>query len=190
MVLILVENLIFKTMRILLFIILLPLVSLSQNFFVNQSEVSFFSSAPIEDISAISNRLEGVVDFENSTFFFRVPITTFIFPSSLMQKHFNEKYMESDIYDISSFKGIFKEKVTISNFQNQIIKAEGALNIHGVSQDISIHTELMDNNEVMSFHSEFKVVLKDFNIKVPKIVMMNIADTILVRVSGTLIEKE
>ena len=177
------------SMRNLIVLLLFPVVCLSQKMFVQNSHVDFFSSAPLEDIAAISNQLEGVVDFDTGNFFFRIPIHTFIFPSSLMQKHFNEKYMESDVYSMSSFKGSFEEKITISNNQLVTINSRGVLNIHGMNQDVQIETELTINNNQVQFRSEFNVLLKDYNIKIPKIVRMNIADTILVNVSGNLIIK-
>jgi len=154
--------------------------------FVKNSQISFFSSAPLEDISAISNKLEGVVDFETGDFFFRIPINTFIFPSSLMQQHFNEKYMESEIYSMSSFKGKFEEKINLSTNQIVNVSAIGVLDIHGVTQNVIIKTDLIIKNGKPRFSSIFNVLLKDHNIKVPKIVRMNIADTILVNVSGNL----
>ena len=169
--------------------VFIPFFCVSQKLFVNQSKVSFFSWAPLEDISAVSNKLEGVVDFSSGDFFFRAPINTFIFPSSLMQKHFNEKYLESDVYPASYFKGKFMEKISISKNQSKIIEATGILSIHGVDQDVSIKTVLTIENEQVLFSSKFKVLLKDYKIKVPKIVRMNIADTIDVKVSGNLVPK-
>ena len=165
----------------------IPIMCMSQKMFIETSEVSFFSSAPLEDISAISNKMEGVVDFESGNFFFRIPITSFMFPSSLMQKHFNEKYMESELYDLSTFKGSFDKKISQNYDTTLVISALGVLNMHGKDKNVDIETRLdIDNNKVF-FSSEFNVLLKDYNIKVPKIVRMNIADTILVNVSGTLI---
>ena len=40
----------------------LSTISFSQQLFVNESKTSFFSSAPLEDISAVSDALDGVVD--------------------------------------------------------------------------------------------------------------------------------
>ena len=168
---------------------LIPFFCFSQKLFVEDSKVSFFSWAPIEDISAVSNKLEGVVDFSSGDFFFRVPINAFIFPSSLMQKHFNEKYLESDVYPTSYFKGKFMEKISILENQSKIFDATGILSIHGVEQDVSIQTILNIENEKVTFSSEFQVFLKDYQIKVPKIVRMNIADTIDVKVSGNLVPK-
>jgi len=186
--LILAENLIYK-MRELLILLLLPLFCLSQKMFVQNSQVHFFSSAPLEDITAISNKLEGVVDFDTGDFFFRIPINTFIFPSSLMQQHFNEKYMDSETYSVSYFKGNFSEKINISDNQLINISAIGTLNMHGVNQDVVIQTNLMIQDEQAQFNSVFDVFLKDYKIKIPKLVRMNIADTVLVDVSGTLIKK-
>tara|TARA_Y100001968_G_scaffold324642_1_gene364387 strand:- start:1073 stop:1603 length:531 start_codon:yes stop_codon:yes gene_type:complete len=176
-------------MRLFLLLLLIPCFCLSQKLFVEQSKVSFYSWAPLEDISAISNTLEGVVDFDTGDFFFRIPINTFVFPSSLMQKHFNEKYMESDIYSMSSFKGHFTKKISISKNQEVSISAKGILSIHGIDHDVTIETNLNIKNQQIAFSSEFNVLLKDYKIKVPKIVRMNIADTISVSVSGNLIHQ-
>ena len=188
MVLILVENLIYEYENFIAFLLFFFFLSISKNVCWNITG-DFYSSAPLEDISAISNKLEGVVDFETGDFFFRIPINSFIFPSSLMQQHFNEKYMESDLYSISSLKGNFKEKIKLSQNQSADIKAIGVLNMHGVNQDFLIDTYLNVEDNQVQFHASFNVLLKDFKIKVPKIVRMNIADTILVNVSGNLITK-
>ena len=175
--------------NILFLFLLLPLFCFPQKRFVENSKVSFFSYAPLEDITAVSNKLEGVVDFETGDFFFRIPITSFIFPSSLMQKHFNEKYMESELYSMSTFKGSFLNEVSLSKNQLVNIESVGVLNIHGIDREVIIKTDLIIKDSQVDFSSEFEVLLKDYKIKIPKIVMMNIADTILVNVSGNLISK-
>jgi len=157
--------------------------------FIQASQVDFFSSAPLEDISAISNKLEGVVDFDTGNFFFRIPINSFVFPSSLMQQHFNEKYMESELYTLSSFKGNFKEIINLTKNQSINIEAIGVLNIHGVDKDVTVQTYLNIEDSQVQFASSFNIFLEDFSIKVPKLVRRNIADTIMVNVSGNLIEK-
>ena len=175
-------------MRIIVFL-LLSSYCFSQKSFVDESKVSFFSAGPFEDISAISNKLERVVDFETGNFFFRIPINTFLFPSSLMQKHFNEKYMESETYSMSSFKGSFNKKISLLENRVVSVTAQGILSIHGVDQNVTIITDLNIGNSKVEFSSIFHVLLKDYNIKIPKIVRMNIADTILVNVSGNLISQ-
>ena len=157
---------------------------------MKNSAVSFFSWAPLENISAVSNDLEGVLDLETGSFYFRIPVNTFVFPSSLMQQHFNDNYLESDKFPTSSFKG----NINKSLFQNINIgelfsmQSVGVFNLHGVDQDVSINVFLEKNSsEKINIFSEFEIALKNYKIKVPKIVRMNIADTILVKVTGQLI---
>ena len=97
--------------------------------------------------------------------------------------------MESEKYSLSVFKGNFSEKINILENQQTTIIAQGILNIHGVDRDVSIKTDLNIQNQLLEFKSTFDVYLKDFKIKVPKIVRMNIADTIQVSVSGFLKER-
>ena len=106
-----------------------------------------------------------------------------------MQKHFNEKYMESELYSMSTFKGSFLNEVSLSKNQLVNIESVGVLNIHGIDREVIIKTDLIIKDSQVDFSSEFEVLLKDYKIKIPKIVMMNIADTILVNVSGKLISK-
>ena len=62
--------------------------------------------------------------------------------------------------------------------------ATGQISIHGVENNILIDTFIETSDSTLKFSSEFYVALKDFKIKIPKIVRMNIADTIKVNVSG------
>ena len=167
--------------------LLVPFFCISQKLFVENPAISFFSSAPLEDITAVSNMLEGVVDFDSGEFFFRIPINSFVFPSSLMQKHFNEKYLESELYPMSTFKGKINQPLSNLNDTVLSINSKGLIDIHGVQKNISIPVDLNISSHNISFNSVFDIYLKDFRIKVPKIVRMNIADTVLVNVSGQLI---
>ena len=143
-------------------LILTPFLSHSQKYFVEQSEVSFYSWAPLEDISAVSNNLEGVVDLDKGNFFFRVPISSFTFPSSLMQKHFNDKYLESHKFPISTFKGSFENKISLVDSEKVEAPATGQISIHGVENNILIDTFIETSDSTFKFSSEFYVALKDF----------------------------
>ena len=61
----------------------------SQRFITKEAEISFFSEAPIEDISAENNKVSAVYDAETKQLVFQLNISDFIFPKSLMQEHFN-----------------------------------------------------------------------------------------------------
>ena len=67
--------------------------------------VSFFSDAAIEDITAENKAAAGIFNSATSEIAFSIPIKEFQFAKSLMQEHFNEKYMDSEKYPKSTFQG-------------------------------------------------------------------------------------
>jgi hypothetical protein len=58
--------------------------------------ISFFSSAPIEDIAAKNGQGTAVINIPDSAIAVLLKINQFAFDKKLMQDHFNETYMESD----------------------------------------------------------------------------------------------
>ena len=77
----------------------------AQKYMSTESTVSFYSEAPLENIEAESTKGKSILDVGTNEIVFSVPISSFIFEKSLMQEHFNEKYMESDKYPKAIFKG-------------------------------------------------------------------------------------
>ena len=168
--------------KIIFFILLLYSSNLySQRFITKQAEISFFSEAPIEDISAKNNKVSAVYDAETKQIVFLLNISDFIFPKPLMQEHFNENYLESDKFPKASFSGI------VGQF-NESTTATGTLKIHGESNEVEVKGILVKSNDSVMIDATFRIQLKDFNIKIPKIVMYNIAEEIEVTIKAKLKE--
>ncbi len=153
----------------------------SQRFITKEAEILFFSEAPIEDISAINNRVSAVYDADTKQLVFQLNISDFIFPKPLMQEHFNENYLESDKFPKASFSGnlLVLNKVSI---------AKGTLKIHGKSNEVEVKGSLVESEDVVMIDAVFRIQLKDYKIKIPKIVMYNIAEEIEVTVKAKLKE--
>ncbi|MEQ8715237.1 MAG: YceI family protein [Cyclobacteriaceae bacterium] len=149
------------------------------------SEVTFFSSAPLEDISAINTAMAGIVDFESKEFLMRVPIIKFDFPNDLMEEHFNENYMETEKYPNATFKGSFTEEVNPSKQGQYTINCTGQLEVHGVAQDREIAVTLDISKNGIQANSSFTVLLEDHDIEIPTIVFKNIAEEIDVKINAT-----
>lgn len=152
----------------------------AQKFMASNGEISFFSEAPLEDISAVNKNVSAVFDASTTNLAFQVKITDFVFPKALMQEHFNENYLESDIYPASNFLG----KVIDNEDGNTTV--EGDLTIHGKTNKIKVNGVLIQHEESVLISAEFVVNLDDYNIDVPKIVMYKIAQEIDIRVNITL----
>ena len=98
-----------------------------------------------------------------------------------MQVHFNEKYMESEKFPRSTFKGkIVGLDASITSLQQ--VKAVGQLSIHGVTRDVDIPGTLHIEGNTVTLRAKFIVKLLDYNIKVPQIVWQNIAQEVEVNV--------
>ena len=152
--------------------------------------IEFFSTTPIEDIKAVNNQVSCVLDKNSGSFAFQVPIKAFTFKNALMQEHFNESYLESDIYPKSTFKGkILNWKDLKLTTQPQDIKIEGELTMHGIKKSIIEMGSISQKKSDILGQCVFIVALRDFDIKVPKIVRENIAEVIKVTVKVDLAKK-
>ena len=166
-------------------ILLISTVQLfAQQYMANNGEISFFSNAPIEDISAQNNKVSAVYDSETKQLVFQLYIKDFIFPKSLMQEHFNENYLESDIYPKSTFIG----KIISQDVDVTIV--EGDLTIHGKTNKIKVEGILKQEKKVINVSAEFIMKLEEYDIKIPTIVMYKIAEEIEVKVNIELKERE
>jgi len=145
----------------------------------NAGKVSFLSAAPLEKIKANSNKLYGVIDPTKRIFNFALPISSFDgFNSPLQKEHFNENYLESQKIPKAFFKGKIIEEVDFTKEGSFNIRAKGMLNIHGVEKEYIIKAKVVSSKNKINIESNFTIVLKDFGIRIPKVVNQKIAEEI------------
>jgi polyisoprenoid-binding protein YceI len=149
----------------------------SQKYTAEKSSVSFYSHATIEDITAKNEKSVGIFNAATGEIVFSIPIAEFQFPKSLMQEHFNEKYMDTEKFPKASFKG----KVTgydAATTGVQQAKAVGKLNIHGVERDVEIPGAIEKSGDKLLFKTKFIVKLEDYKIDRPQLLWQNIAEQV------------
>jgi polyisoprenoid-binding protein YceI len=157
--------------------LMLPLTSPAQKLISQNGVVSFFSTTPMENISASNKHVMSLINIETSEIVFSVPVKEFKFDRSLMEEHFNEKYMESDKYPKATFSG------TIEGFTDhtqgiQKVFARGKLTIHGVTHNVEIPGTIEHVNGKWILKSKFEVKLEDYKVEIPKLLWQNIAEQI------------
>ena len=173
-----------KQLSILLLSLLISSFGYSQNLFkASAGEISFFSSTPVEDIDATNKLVKALINTDNNEIVFITTIIGFKFKKPLMEEHFNENYMESDKYKVATFKGKIITPIDYSIDGKYKVQAKGILNIHGVDQDREIPGELVIKDDHIELTSNFDVKLADHDIKRPKLVIKNIAETVAVKVN-------
>ena len=83
----------------LIFLTLILSTSLNaQRYFTRNGEIKFFSETPVENIEAVNNKVLCIIDLDKGQVAVDMLIKAFEFKKTLMQEHFNENYMESDVH--------------------------------------------------------------------------------------------
>jgi len=150
--------------------------------------ISFHSDAPLELISAKCDEMRGRLDIEKKIFAFSVKISSFKgFNNPLQREHFNENYLESNLYPNASFSGKIIEDIDFSVDGTYSVRAKGNLSVHGVVQERIIKGELLVKKGQLSITANFMVFLADHNIAIPKVVHEKLASEIKVEVKTELI---
>lgn len=149
---------------------------------VSKGNVSFYSYAPVENIEAHNAQPGSMINASTNEIAVVIPVRNFRFAKSLMEEHFNEKYMESEKYPMASFKGKIKETINFSVDSVYDVSAEGTMTIHGVEKPVVLTGKLEVKAGKLILTSEFKVKLEDYKITVPKLLFENIAEVIDVKV--------
>ena len=156
----------------------------AQVFIAKKSEISFFSEAVMENIEAVNHKSSSLLNTETNQLVFKVPIGAFEFEKDLMKEHFNENYMETEKFPKGSFNGTLNGDIDYSKDGTYPAKAVGKLIIHGVEKERTMEGNVVVKDGVISLTSEFMVKLADHDIAIPKVVVKNIAEEVLVKLNA------
>jgi len=146
--------------------------------------LSFFSATPMEDIDAITSKGVSAINVKTGAVYFKVAVNTFKFKKSLMEEHFNENYLESDKYPTAEFKGKITDNIDLHKDGTYNVTVEGTLNMHGVDKVYREKATITVLGGKPTAESKFNVRLVDHKIKVPTLVVKNIAETVEVTVKA------
>ena len=149
---------------------------LGQRFKTSESNIRFFSDAPLEDIEAFNDASTSIIDIEKMTMVVVIPIKSFDFQKELMQEHFNENYLESDKYPNAVFKG--KIEGWDGSDGSHAAKAVGTLEMHGVTNDVTIDGQLEKEKNDVKLSTVFTIKIADYDIDIPKAVFYKIAEEV------------
>lgn len=153
--------------------------SQSSKLICRQGQVSFFSYTAVENIEAINNQAVSVIDTGNGEIGVQILMRAFVFKKALMEEHFNESYVESDVYPKLTFSG------SIGDFNEQLtndtpIFIKGVMDFHGVQKEVAIKTAITKENNVVVLDGNFSTAIDDFDISVPALLVPNISKEIQV----------
>ena len=155
--------------------------AMAQKYSADKAFISFFSDAAIEDITAENTKASTIFNSATGDLVFSVPIKDFRFAKSLMQEHFNEKYMESEKYPKSTFQGKLVG-YDLKKGGPQDVRAQGKLTIHGVTKEIDVPGTFAVEGKKLTMKSKFMVKVADYEITIPQLLFQNIAEQVEVTI--------
>jgi len=147
--------------------------------------VKIYSEAPLENIEAVSEKGVSAINPAENTLYFEVPMRSLDFEKDLMEEHFNENYMESEKYPTAKYNGTFSSDVDWATAGEYEVTVEGTFEVHGVEQQRTDAGKIViDEDGNITANALFKVACADHKIKIPKLVIKNIAEEIEITVKG------
>ncbi len=151
-------------------------------FLTSEGYISFYSHAPLEDITAVNNEVGAVIDAGTGEVAVIVKMNRFQFEKKLMQEHFNENYVESEKYPRATFNGkiINNEQVDYTAAGIYPVKVEGDMTIHGVTRQVSAGGTIEVTGDGITARTEFKLNPEDYDVKIPGVVRNNIAEQMVI----------
>ncbi len=154
------------------------------NMICRQGKVAFFSYTSVENIEAVNNQVVSVLNLEKKEIAVSMLMRAFVFKKALMEEHFNESYVESDIYPKLTFTGNMANRESLDQTTLAQIDApqqiKGIMDFHGVKKEVDIMVQVENQNENLVLTGDFNVAIDDFDIKVPPLLVPNIAKEIQV----------
>lgn len=156
-------------------------------YLTNSGTIVFYSHTAIEDITAENNEVASVIDSENGDLAVIVQITAFEFEKKKMQEHFNENYMESELFPKATFKGSILNNQDVEYTSPGVydVQVEGDLTIHGVTNQVSAKGTVEVRTGEIIAKTKFMLNPEDYGIKIPRVVRKNIAENMEIRIQLT-----
>lgn len=159
----------------------------AQKYVIKNGHIWFYSHTSMEDIEAHNRQVVSSLDCSTGDLVFLLLVKSFEFERALMQEHFNENYMESDMFPKANFKGKI-DNISQINFKKDGIypaNVSGDLTIHGVTKHISTQGTFTVKGSSIGAIAKFSIVPQDYGVKIPSLVEEKFAKEMQVTVEMT-----
>jgi len=162
----------------------------AQNIYsTDNGHVSFYSKAPITDVDAANEKVNVELNKSTKALSINMAMKDFKFKSAKMGRDAEKNYIETDAYPTAGFTGRLNGTIDYDKPGSYPATANGKLSIHGVEKEISEKGVVIVQKGQVRLESQFKVKLKDYNIKTPKILGHEMTEEdILVKIKANLTE--
>ena len=152
------------------------------------NRVRFISQAPVEEVEGVTDRIDGYVLLsgprleegsaaEGTQLYLEVDLASLDTDLGLRNRHMRNHYLEVEEFPYATFDAVIESIDPASDGSFQIT-AHGVMDIHGVSREMRIPCDVSTRGEGYWVRCAFNVLLSDFDIEIPKLMFLKLADEI------------
>lgn len=160
----------------------------AQKVATKDAKVTFDATSALESIKATNKSGSVALNILNGDVAARVQVKNFIFSQALMQEHFNENYMESNKFPSATLKGkiVNINDLKLDKDGTYKAKVQGTLEMHGITNNVSLPATLTVNGGKINFNASFSVLCADYKIAIPSVVADKVAKEVKINIEGML----
>ena len=132
-----------------------------------KTHIKFFSTTPAEDIEANNTASVSTINKQTGEVVFSVPMQSFEFKKSMMQKHYNgDKYLDTKTYPKAKLKAniINIDEVNFTKDGTYSTEVEGELTLKDVTKSVKESGTIRVEGNVIELQSIFNITLADYGI--------------------------
>jgi polyisoprenoid-binding protein YceI len=176
------EEFIFIRMKkFLILILILPLtfnkIYSEQNstMLVKSGKVVFISTTNKLSFKGVGKSVSGKINFKEMSISIQIDLEDLRTGIKNRDDHMKENYLETHKFPLAIFLG------TITKYNKTSGEAEaiGTLTIHGVEKkNFKLLGKVKEENGSLFLNSNFRITLKEFNIEIPRLVILELSNDI------------
>ncbi|TVP51687.1 MAG: YceI family protein [Mongoliibacter sp.] len=180
----------FPRIILLAYLLCLSQFSFGQEFFTETGYVNFLSKASLNEFNGESKQLNGLIDLDKNLLDFYIDLNTLKTGIGLRDRHMRENYLETNKYPYAEFTGKIAEGPELKNGESRKVTATGKFTIHGVERKIEVPGTIKRvNNNTVELEANFKVLLGDYKIDIPKVMFYELSEEQTVTIKAELKKK-
>ena len=160
-------------------------VSTGQAFMTKNGHAEFKSRVPLHSFIGVSDDLVGAINLADSTIDFYIDLTTLKTGIGKRDKDMRIT-LETNEFPFAEFYGKMVTPFDPESEQSQEIQVAGVFTLHGVSKDISVTATLEMHGDELHVSASWKLNLRDYNIKPPRLLIIKVDEVQELSVSGRL----
>jgi len=143
-------------------ILIAVIILFTTSLFAQQKELKsgniLFHAIAKKEVTASTNTFKSIIDLEQKTISFTVPIQSFQFKNKLMKKHFNNaENMNSEKFPNATFKGTILANTNIAEEGRHIVTVKGEMTIKGETHPFTANGLLVNRHGITTVEAVFLV---------------------------------